>query len=391
MFHPLLPRSLPLPHLSCQQKEEIILLKRAISDQDQRMNQLYSEVGASNIAIQKLVQQQQKMSSTTSKPPILTSQSDERSQKDRESFLDQPLDMDTYWNIPEEEGLDELQGDDEFYHPGAEENGDTLRKMSEAQLVTPLPHIPSPDESTSIGLLTPSGASQSSLKSDTLESLSTATPQASDISPVPVNRKESSLIPSGAPSEPSSSIHRPSQRPSFMSLRRKISAVTAISQPGDPSIPPMKARTSMVRTVSKSESIPPSAMGNYVTLSQFQEFRQERQTAENGFKNRLKSVENVTAQVTTLHEALKILSEEIRVTSEELTGNMKKDIEELKDGQLQSFQEVFKVIESCFLQIKNLQAAQSKPKAGNSFAMESVHHEMRILQQNMEVPFPSLP
>jgi hypothetical protein len=353
------------------------------------MNQLFSAIGASNIAIQTLSQQQRHMekSSMISKPPLLNSGNEERPQKDKSVFLDQPLDMATYWNIPEEEGLDDLEGVEEEDETVEETDHTSLRKNSEAQLATPLPHIPPPDENTPTDLLTPSGASLSSLKSDTLESSATGTPSDQVNGSAAAKRRESSLPSAVMPTEPSSSSHRPSQRPSFMSVRRKISAVTAISQPGEPLLPPTKARTSLVRTISKTEAIPAGAMGNYVTLSQFQEFRQQREAAENGFKTRLKSVENVTAQVMTLHEALKILSEEIRVTSEELTGNTKKEIAEL-----QSFQEVFKVIESCYQQIKILQtAAQSKPKAaGNSFAMETVHQEMRILQQNVEVQSPAL-
>lgn len=381
-------------------KEEINLLKRALSEQDNRLTQLYTDVGSSVMSIQRLQHQQKHISLPTGvKPPILSSSSEERTQKEREAFLDQTIDMTTYWNIPEEEGLDE--GEVELEEA---ELGDEL-DPSDSHIMTPLPNIPPPDETVSIDLLTHS-TSQTSFHSENetapfnengstpgsippqmhLENVSHSENSTSSKRKDSVSKRKSSST-AMTPSEPGSS-RRNTHRPSFMSMRRKLSAVSTVSQPGELTAPPIKTRTSLVKTIPKADSTVNASFSNFVTVSQLQEFRQERIAVEHELRNRLKSVEPTAAQVHTLHEALKVLSEEIRVTSEELTGQMKSDILDLREGQLKGFQEVFKIVEHCFTQVKQLQANQSKSKGtanSASFGVESLHHEIRILQQNMEV------
>jgi hypothetical protein len=365
-----------------------VLLKRALSEQEQRLSKLYSEVEMAAVSTKKLLQQQQlqQRSSTNLKPPLWSSGLEE---KERQTFLNQPADMATYWHIAEEEGLDEGDGDPSEEKAELVEGNDDPPALpqSGSQLLPPVPHIPYPDIASPAEPL----SSQSSLHSQNEaegsdDGLPTeAHSQSQALEPTTSSRPSTNSI----PAEPSSS-RRPSHRPSFMRTRRKISAVSSISQPGEPSVPPTKARTSLVRTIPKPDSV---LLVNSLSNSQFQEFRQERLAAETSLSNRLRALEKTPAQVNTLREALQILSEEIRVMSEELTGGIKKEIAELKEGQLNSFEEVFRVFESCFLQIKKLQAtqAQSKQKTGTSFGMETVQQEVRILQQNMEVsPSPSL-
>jgi hypothetical protein len=355
-----------------------------------------SEVEMSAISLRKLQQQHlqhqqqqqqqpQQRSSSNSKPPLFSAGLDDRTQKEREDFLNRPVDMATYWHIAEEEGLDESEGEpEEAIELQEEDEEDHLPTMEiqslVSQLVPPLPHIPSPDVASPAEPATSHSSLQSQIDADdSVDGLSISS-QSQVNDPSAVARRSIS----SAPSEPPSSSRRPSNRPSFMRARRKISAINSISQPGEPSAPPIKARTSIVRTIAKADSV--SAQGTSLTLIQFQDFRQERLTAESNLSNRLKAMEKTVPQMNTLREAVQILSEEIRVISEELTGGIKKEIAELKDGQLNSFQEIFKVIENCFHQIKRLQTTQAQFKQKNaSFGMESVQQELRILQQNMEV------